>query len=471
MIDPRHPYALTRLSKRGLETDHTDAVKAFTQSDVDHLIYVEMPEGFGQDGYVLVLHKALEGIKQGAYLWFNHNRAAWEKLGAKSWTNEPNLYLFPELGIRVGVFADDTLSGYPPETLEQYKAIKLEYSKLINIDSIEISPALKFTGVQIIHNKEHGTVTIHMERYIEQLCEDYKGQFEECDVPSGESDADRKAFDQCLDADGEMDKGEYLQLMGKLVWPSSVARLDITHSVNKLCSKSHKPSKADFKRGLRIVGYLSKTRQLGITYGGRIQMPMGMTEFPKGFEESFGLYVAHDNSFGTHPRPMGGFVIMYCNAAIDWGASHLKLVPDSSHEAESAQASRAAKAAIYARQLLLNNKRTVIGPTMCQGDNKSNTTTSQQVGSTSRTRYYERAVLLFKRAVLLLILFPFQVDTKQMIADIFTKATDKQTFVKMRNKMMNVHGSLKSAVEAGYRISTGHLRRLMGSMYDALCRS
>jgi len=47
---------------------------AFTQSDVDTEIYVEMPEGFSVPGYVLKLRKALEGIKQGAYLWFNRNR-------------------------------------------------------------------------------------------------------------------------------------------------------------------------------------------------------------------------------------------------------------------------------------------------------------------------------------------------------------------------------------------------------------
>ena len=40
-----------------------------------HVIYVEMPEGFGDSGHVLLLHKALEGIKQGAYLWFQFNRA------------------------------------------------------------------------------------------------------------------------------------------------------------------------------------------------------------------------------------------------------------------------------------------------------------------------------------------------------------------------------------------------------------
>eukprot|EP00966_Prymnesium_polylepis_P045701 1057960-Prymnesium_polylepis.1 len=35
-----------------------------------------MPEGFGVSGCVLLLLKALEGIKQGANLWYELNRGA-----------------------------------------------------------------------------------------------------------------------------------------------------------------------------------------------------------------------------------------------------------------------------------------------------------------------------------------------------------------------------------------------------------
>ena len=64
-----------------LETDSIDAVKAFTQSDVDRELHVEMPIGFAVQGCVLLLHKALEGIKQGSYLWFQKNKHAWNKCG------------------------------------------------------------------------------------------------------------------------------------------------------------------------------------------------------------------------------------------------------------------------------------------------------------------------------------------------------------------------------------------------------
>ena len=96
-----------------------------------------------------------------------------------------------------------------------------------------------------------------------------------------------------------------------------------------------------------VAGYLWATKDLGITYGGELKMPMGLPEFPPGFHESSGLYTAHDSSWGTCPNPLGGYVIMYCNGAVAWSAKLIKIVPDSSCEAETALASRAAKATCF----------------------------------------------------------------------------------------------------------------------------
>ena len=83
-----------------LDTDHIDAVKAFTQAEIDALVYVEMPEGFGVSGCVLLLLKALEGIKQGANLWYELNRGAILKLGGKSSLTEANLYYVETGGLQ-----------------------------------------------------------------------------------------------------------------------------------------------------------------------------------------------------------------------------------------------------------------------------------------------------------------------------------------------------------------------------------
>ena len=108
---------------------------------------------------------------------------------------------------------------------------------------------------------------------------------------------------------------------------------------------------------------------------------------------------------------------MYLNGAIDWSAKAIKLVPDSSCEAEMAQASRACKAGIAVRMLLRAARRKVIGPTPMLGDNKAYTEIVQQEGASARTRYYERAVLLVKRAVLLLIMSVYLIGTDSMSAD------------------------------------------------------
>ena len=97
---------------------------------------------------------------------------------------------------------------------------------------------------------------------------------------------------------------------------------------------------------------------------------------------------------------------MYGNAAASWSAKQLKIVPDSSCEAETAVASRAVKDCSFVRELLLNNGRVVVGPIATIGDNAAMHALVQQDGASSRTRYYERATLLIKRAVLLLLFRP-----------------------------------------------------------------
>ena len=63
-------------------------------------------------------------------------------------------------------------------------------------------------------------------------------------------------------------------------------------------------------------------------------------------------------------------------------------------------------------------------------DNKAFFDGVQQDGATQRTRYYERALLLVKRAVLLLIMVPFLLRTNgsDMISMRFDDAVDSCQF-------------------------------------------
>ena len=83
-----------------------------------------------------------------------------------------------------------------------------------------------------------------------------------------------------------------------------------------------------------------------------------------------------------------------------------------------------------------------------------------QDGATPRTRYYERATMLIKRAVLMLLLLPCLVSTHCMTADLFTKALDKGSFIKFRDVMMNIHNPLREALAAAVCQMHGDARRI-----------
>ena len=76
--------------------------------------------------------------------------------------------------------------------------------------------------------------------------------------------------------------------------------------------------------------------------------------------------------------------------------------------------------------------------------------------------------MLIKRAVLILILRPFLVATQYMIADIFTKAVEKATFVRLRNSIMNANGGLREALACAVHSVHGDTRRMVSRLHSQL---
>ena len=117
----------------------------------------------------------------------------------------------------------------------------------------------------------------------------------------------------------------------------------IRQVVSVLCSFAQAPTKYHYSCGLRVIGYLVRTKLMGITYGGSLRIPIGLSNEPEHFASSYGLHLYSDASFGSRPKPLAGYVVMLCNGAIFWTANYLKIVPFSTHESEQAIAALAAK--------------------------------------------------------------------------------------------------------------------------------
>jgi len=198
------------------------------------------------------------------------------------------------------------------------------------------------------------------------------------------------------------------------------------------------PRKKQFEAGLHVVGYLVETIEIGPAYGGPLKVPLGLVGFPPTFTPSRGTWGSTASSWCKGPPPPGGHVVFRCNAAVLWASKTLKLVPMSTAEAETAEGSRATKSGMFFKSLMIGVKRKILGPIPFTGDNQAMHQIVEKDGSSHRTRHFERATVLIKWAVLKLLVKLYLVRSAECVADIFTKAVTKETFMRLRAVLHNL---------------------------------
>ena len=129
---------------------------------------------------------------------------------------------------------------------------------------------------------------------------------------------------------------------------------------------------------------------------------------------------------------------------------------------ETAQASKATKDLMFGKEVLTGIKRPVMGPVALLGDNAAMVKLVVKDGASQLSRHFERATIFVKWAVLKLLVKLYLVQSEYMIADLFTKAVDKETFLRLRGDMLNMepHG--------GSWAAEGRIGRALRSLSSAM---
>jgi len=156
----------------------------------------------------------------------------------------------------------------------------------------------KFTVVNITRVRDSRLRTLTQTAYINELADRYNGNFIESYLPTGTMRKVLDEFDRLKpgeERDTDMAHiGDYMQLIGS----------------------SHCPTKRHEHFAFCVLGYLVKTKDMGITYRGKLRVPQCMEERPAGFVESSGLHTYHDSSWGKEIQPFGGYTVMLNNGAV-----------------------------------------------------------------------------------------------------------------------------------------------------------
>ena len=406
-----------------------DVVKAFTQGDMDGAeIYVEQPHGLEDDAFAACrLLKPLEGTCQAGNLFMKSNANQMGKLGFHRSMTDPNIFWksHDKMTVKVGIYVDNLIIAYPKAAAKLVDEFVEGYKARFKIE-IRGEPSI-FMGLQISRNRRDKTLTMHQENYIghahaQFLSSTCTKEFT-TPVPTSKLDDFMKISTAQDDEErAEMKGKSYLALMGTLLWAVRT-HPEINFYVSFLCQFMHDPSKAALEAGLAILSYLYHVRKHGITYDG----------------SQTSICVYSDSSFGSSPKPFGGHVILYCNAPISFQAKKIKIVPQSTQEAELAIYAAAARDLKFIVQLLGSDglqKQDFDLPITIYCDNSAAVDMIKKPGATARTRHYERWLLYAREQHLDNISSPVWIDTNMMIGDIFTKPLDKTKFLHFRKAML-----------------------------------
>jgi len=215
----------------------------------------------------------------------------------------------------------------------------------------------------------------------------------------------------------------YQQLVGSLLYAATNTRPDVAFSVGYLCRAMSKPTPDLYLAALRVLGYLYRTKHLGLRYQGSDKKVYGMSDSD--------WAVRHSTS---------GFVFMFSQAAISWGSKKQASVALSSCEAEIVAGSEAAKEAVHIDRLSNSLGLGDDKPIDLFMDNQSAIAIAYNPEMHNKTKHIERRHFFIRELVEdEKIRVPY-VRTTDNIADFFTKPLQGDVFEKMRNKIMNIEG-------------------------------
>ena len=430
-----------------LQLDHFDVTSAFTQSEIDAEIYVQPPPGqfATKDAKgrpkILKLKKALYGTKQASKLWQDTLVRHLLKMGFTRLNNDPCMFTLHghKHTMIVGVYVDDVIVAHnSPELLDWFKR---EFTGPKGFNSKHLGKLTWFLGMAIDQHSDH-SVTIHQSKYIEKLL----AKFLPHDTNSARAHTmpcDPEAFQRLTKSRSPEERERvaklpYLELVGSLLYLSTMTRPDIAYHMSVLCSHMHDPSMDCYTSALNLLSYVGHTRHYHLAYSGSVSAPDGLSHASE-ISSNHG-FVAYSDSSWHKPDELGynmfGYVVFLHGGPVAFAAKRLKVVALSSAEAEYAAASYACKEVAFVRNVCLELGLNLNGPMCLAVDNTAAITIAANRGVTARTKHFTDAIHYVRHMVDHRIVHLRYVVTTKQLADGFTKPLAKPAFRAWCSRLM-----------------------------------
>jgi reverse transcriptase-like protein len=312
-----------------LETWQTDAVNAFTNSDLDETVYCDCPEGFKLPGSCLQLFRALYGLRRSPLLWLKEFSGTLTKLGLTQVGED--LCLFANDWLIVFFYVDDIVSLCRTTDLPKLHQFKQALMKQYELKDLgELS---WFLGIRIIRDRSQRRLWLCQDSYVDKIIKKFHLEYAKpAHIPIQTEELvpyEGTAMPQEIYA--------YQQKVGSLQYAATITRPDLARTTSKLSEFLQNPSPQHHRAADQALSYLQKTRTLAIEYSAEINS-----------QEVF--ICASDAAFADDTatrRSTEGYLFKLFGGIIDWHSTKQKTVTTSSTEAELRALTHAAKETLW----------------------------------------------------------------------------------------------------------------------------
>jgi hypothetical protein len=423
-----------------LYTTSIDFTLAFPQADADVEIYMEIPLGceVPEGDYVCLLLKNLYGLKQAANTWFEYLRDSLIKseheggYGFIQSTVDP--CIFYKDGVTLITWVDDCLIFTKEKELAD--SLIKELQKQFSLS--EEGEVSAYLGVKMDLNEETGQVTMSQPFLIQRIIELLGTAISEANIKDTPA-----VYKEILHKDElgppRKQSWKYRSAIGMLNYLVASTRPDCLYAVHQCARFSSNPRLSHERAVKRIIRYLKGTKDMGV-----ILTP----NKDKGIQCYVDADFAGGFSSETSEEPVSvfsrtGYVIYYYGCPITWTSKLQAEISLSTVEAEYIALSQAMRDVIPFMDRI-NEMDGIFGDkspkpnihcTLFE-DNNGALELATSPCYRPRTKHIAIKYHHFREHVKLGKVAIKAINTKDQIADIFTKALPGSIFTFLQHKLL-----------------------------------
>jgi hypothetical protein len=323
------------ITRFDLETFQMDVVNAFLNSTLKEKVYCRYPPGLGKKSMVLLVHKAIYGLRIAGKRWEDDIKEMLLSLGFKPCPDDPALYTDNRMVIMV--FVDDFLAAYHRD--ESMHALQIKKLLSQRFEMKDCGELTQFIGIRIVRDRLKRKTWLNQAAYIEKIAARFNLLNDSLKAPKTPLPVAQK-LDPILSgpADSKVIK-LYQQKNGSTLFPAVWTRPD-TAFANQLLAKSlTRCNEQHLKAVDHLILYLYATRYLSLCFDSEMRTSI--------------FTAASDASFADNAdrKSSEGFIFCLFGGPIEWKSRKQKTITTSTTEAELLAISHAAKQLYWVKRL------------------------------------------------------------------------------------------------------------------------